>query len=70
MCIRDRYKGTLNHKESVFFDIKGDLLLTLDTLNNGSAEKAVEILKLSRDSLVIKMQEGANNRKLAFKRMN
>lgn len=60
------YTSTLNHRESGFFDIREHLLLTLDTFNSGSTEKAVEILKLDNDSLIIKMKEGAIERKLTF----
>ena len=60
------YTSTLNHKESGFFDIRENLLLTLDTFNSGSSEKAVEILKLDSDSLIIKMKEGTTERELIF----
>ena len=63
-----QYNGTLNHKEAGFFDINGNLLLTLDTLNNGSTEKAVELLELNSKTLRIKMKEGANERILEFSR--
>ena len=62
------YNGTLNHKEAGFFDINGNLLLTLDTLNHGSTEKAVELLELNTKTLKIKMKEGINERVLVFNR--
>ena len=52
-----QYTGTLNYSESGYFDMKNDLLFTIDTLNNGSSEKTVQILQLSSDTLKIKMQE-------------
>lgn len=63
------YNGTLTHKEAGFFDLSGNLLLTLDTLNQGSSEKAVELIELNADTLKIKMKEGVNERILAFKRI-
>ncbi len=52
-----KYFGTLNYSESGYFDTNKDLLFTIDTMNNGSSEKTVQILQLSSDSLKIKMQE-------------
>jgi len=56
------YTSTLNYAESGYFDLKNDLLFTIDTLNNGSSEKTVQILQLSSDTLKIKMQEANNVR--------
>ncbi|MEZ4960776.1 MAG: hypothetical protein R2830_13220 [Saprospiraceae bacterium] len=51
------YHGTLNYKEAGSFSVRGDLLYTLDTINQASSEKAVKILNLTNDSLFLKMNE-------------
>lgn len=57
-----QYNGTLNYSESGYFDMNKDLLFTIDTMNNGSSEKTVQVLQLSSDSLKIKMQEASTIR--------
>ena len=61
-----RYTGTLNYSESGYFDMNKDLLFTIDTINNGSSEKTVQILQLSSDTLKIKMQEANNVRVIHY----
>lgn len=55
-----QYNGTLGYKEAGFFEISDNKLLTVDTLNEGSSQKFVEILKLTNDSLLLKMLENGN----------
>ena len=50
-----QFNSTLNYKEAGTFKVSGDLLYTLDTINEASSEKAVKILELTVDSLFIKM---------------
>jgi hypothetical protein len=50
-----RFNGTLNYKEAGSFKIAGDLLYTIDTINEASSEKAVKITMLTKDSLFIRM---------------
>ena len=50
-----QYNGTLKYHEAGTFSVQGDLLYTLDTINEASSEKAVKIIELSSDSLFIKM---------------
>lgn len=49
------YSGTLKYKEKGSYYLQGDLLYTLDTINESSVEKAVRITKLTPDSLYLKM---------------
>lgn len=49
------YRSTLNYKEAGTYILNGSLLLTLDTINEASTEKVVQIIGLSDDSLKIKM---------------
>jgi hypothetical protein len=51
------FQGTLDYREAGTFSIKGDLLYTLDTINQASSEKAVKIVNLTPDSLFLKMNE-------------
>lgn len=50
-----QYSGNLYYRESGRFSVKSGYLYTTDTLNQASTEKAVQIIKLSRDSLVLRM---------------
>ena len=56
------YKSTLNYQEAGNYYIDSKYLFTMDTVNQASTEKAVEILQLSPDSLVLKMNEGTKER--------
>ncbi|TAK36618.1 MAG: hypothetical protein EPO28_13175 [Saprospiraceae bacterium] len=52
-----KFHSTLNYREAGTFSLIGDLLYTLDTINEASSEKAVKVLSLTLDSLSIKMHE-------------
>lgn len=56
------YQGTLNYKEAGSFKMTGDLLYTLDTINQASSEKAVKVKKLANDSLFLLMQSDGKER--------
>lgn len=56
------YASTLKYKEKGSYYLQGDLLYTLDTINEGSVEKAVRITMLSSDSLYIKMNDAGKER--------
>ena len=56
------YRSTLNYKEAGSYYIQTRYLFTKDTLRSVSKEKGVEILKLSRDSLHLKMMEQGQER--------
>ncbi len=51
------YSGTLDYQEAGTYSVNGDLLYTLDTINQASSEKAVKIVNLTQDSLFLKMNE-------------
>jgi hypothetical protein len=56
------YRSTLNYKEAGSYYIQTRYLFTRDTLPSVSKEKGVEILKLSADSLHLKMMEQGKER--------
>jgi hypothetical protein len=56
------FTSTLNYKESGTFSVRNNLLYTLDTINEASSEKAVKILLLESDTLVLKMNEEGKER--------
>ena len=60
------YHSTLNYREAGSYYINGTYLLTRDTLNQASTEKAVEILKLNNDTLQLKMMDGDKERLLTM----
>lgn len=60
------YSGPLKYEESGSYYVESKYLYTLDTLNQASTEKAVEIVKLTEDSLQLLMKEGARERLLKF----
>ncbi len=63
------YSSTLNYKEAGTYYLDGKYLYTTDTLNMASTEKAVEIVKLVEDSLVLKMNDGGRSRILQLKKV-
>ena len=62
------FTSTLNYKEAGTYDLKDNLLTTLDSLNVDQQEKVVEITKLQNDSLFIRMNEGGKERVLVMTR--
>lgn len=65
-----QFRSTLSYLESGRFTIKGDMLFTLDTVNKASSEKAVQIEKLTCDSLFLKMDSEGNERMLKLYKTN
>lgn len=59
-----RFFSTLNYRESGTFFLDHHSLVTTDTLNQASTEKAVEIVTLTGDSLHLKMRDGGRERLL------
>ena len=49
------FRSTLNYREAGIFSVNGSLLYTMDTINEASTEKSVQILNLTKDSLFLKM---------------
>lgn len=58
------FHSTLNYREAGFYAIRRQYLLTEDTLNPKSLEKAVEIVRLTPDTLELKMMDGGKERNL------
>ncbi|MCF8243702.1 MAG: lipocalin family protein [Saprospiraceae bacterium] len=56
------FRSTLNYKEAGTFYVSGSLLFTMDTLNEASTEKSVQILDLTKDSLFIRMNDEGRQR--------
>ncbi len=50
-----RFRSTLNYQEAGSYSVNGSLLYTLDTINEASTEKSVQILQVTDDSLFLKM---------------
>lgn len=63
------YQGNLKYQEAGTFSVNNELLLTMDTINQASSEKAVEIIKLSRDSLFLRMQDNGRERIMRLHRI-
>lgn len=63
------FQSTLNYQEAGTFSIDGRLLYTVDTLNNASTEKAVEITLLTKDSLFLRMMSEGKERVIKLKRL-
>lgn len=49
------FRSTLNYREAGTYSVNGNLLYTLDTINEASTEKSVQILQVTDDSLFLKM---------------
>lgn len=64
-----KFRSTLGYKEAGSYSMRGDLLYTLDTINEASSEKTVKVLSLSNDSLSIKMHEEGHPRILKLYRV-
>ncbi|MCB0552045.1 MAG: hypothetical protein KDD02_00730 [Phaeodactylibacter sp.] len=58
------YSSTLNYRESGTYYVDSKYLYTTDTLNQATTEKAVEIVGLTTDSLILKMNEEGRERLL------
>lgn len=51
------YAGNLYYREAGNYYIQSSYLYTIDTLNEASAEKVVQIIKLTKDSLFLRMAD-------------
>lgn len=58
------YTGTLNYHEAGKYFIDKQYLVTIDTINSATTEKLVEIIKISEDSLHLKMNTQGKERLL------
>jgi hypothetical protein len=57
-----QFHGTLNYKEAGTYYLDSRYLFTTDTINQATTEKAVEITRLTEDSLSIKMNDSGKER--------
>lgn len=60
------FTSTLKYKEAGTYSLQKNLLTTLDSLQEGTVEKVVEITKLQNDSLFIRMNETGKERILVM----
>lgn len=54
---RYQYFGNLYYEEAGVYAVEGSYLHTTDTLRLDSGEKTVQILKLTKDSLILRMAD-------------
>ena len=64
------YKSTLNYQEAGTYHLDKRYLYTIDTVNQASTQKAVEIVLLTEDSLHLKMMENSQERLLKMAKQN
>lgn len=60
------YQGNLNYRESGSFSLKDNMLYTLDTLNEASSEKAVQVIALDKENLSLRMNADGKERIVVF----
>jgi len=63
------YESTLQYKEAGKYRLQANLLLTKDTLKDNGVEKGIEISKLTKDSLFLRMNEQGKERRLTMVRL-
>lgn len=63
------FNSTLNYKEAGSYFLDSKYLFTTDTVNHASTEKAVEVLKLTPDSLILKMNDSGKERLLRLSKV-
>ncbi len=64
------YHGTLKYREAGSYYLESKYLHTIDTINQASTEKAVEITRLTDDSLFLRMSEGSKERIIKLVRID
>lgn len=64
------YQSTLNYQEAGTYHLDKKYLYTIDTVNQASTQKAVEILLLSEDSLHLKMMVEGQERVLKLEKID
>ncbi|PSR14887.1 MAG: hypothetical protein DA408_05475 [Bacteroidetes bacterium] len=62
------FNSTLNYEESGTYRLNGPFLYSTDTLDSPHREKAVKIVLLRNDSLVLKMEEMGRERLVVLRR--
>lgn len=64
------YQSTLKYEEAGTYHMDKKYLYTIDTVNQASTQKAVEIILLTEDSLHLKMMENGQERLLKMEKIN
>ena len=62
------FNSTLNYREAGSYYLQASLLVTKDTLQVNGVEKGIEISKLYKDSLFLRMNEDGKERRLVLVR--
>jgi len=65
---RYQFNSTLKYKEAGTYHIDGPFLFSTDTTQNTPHEKAVEIIQLSGDTLILRMEELKKERIMVLKK--
>ncbi len=65
---RYQFNSTLKYKEAGTYHIDGPFLFSTDTTQNILHEKAVEIIQLSGDTLILRMEELDKERVMVLKK--
>lgn len=63
------FSSTLNYKEAGSYFVDDSYLFTTDTVNLASTEKAVEIVTLTNDTLILKMNDLGKERLLKLQKV-
>ncbi len=64
------FQSTLNYREAGRYRLSNrEYLFTTDTLESGAAEKAVEISRLTADSLTLRMNDAGKERLLKLEKI-
>lgn len=61
--------GTLNYREAGSYSVESKYLYTLDTINQATTEKVVEIVHLTKDSLRLRMNDSGKERLMVLKKL-
>lgn len=65
---RYQFNSTLKYEEAGTFHVDGPYLFSIDTTQNMDHEKAVEIIQLSGDTLILRMEDLGNERVMVLRR--
>lgn len=65
---RYHFQSTLKYEEAGTYRLDGPFLFSTDTTQESTTEKAVEILQLSGDTLILLMQEAGKDRSMILKK--
>ncbi|MCC6723218.1 MAG: lipocalin family protein [Saprospiraceae bacterium] len=63
------FRSTIEYKEAGTFDVKGGLLYTLDTINEASTQKSVQIVAVNLDSMTLRMNSEGKEQIVKLKKV-